>query len=287
MKSSKHLILSILLALACNNEVFAFKIIYTKADSIKAEQIMQQASRQPKGTNLIKYIGQQFVGTPYVAQTLEVGKTENLVINTSQLDCTTFVENVLALYLCVKEGKTHFADFCHQIQTIRYENGNVNYPSRLHYFSTWISSNTTKGIVKEVSSPNPPFSAQQQINVYYMSTHADKYPLLNGNAEYISKIKKAEQSINGTTCKYIPKKLLNKSKVLKKAVADGDIIAIVTNKKGLDISHVGYASWHKDGLHLMNASSIHHKVVDEPMTIYEYMQKHPSQTGIRIIRVKK
>ena len=36
---------------------------------------------------------------------------------------------------------------------------------------------------------------------------------------------------------------------------------------------------------MLNASQIHKKVVEEPMTLYRYMQKHPSQTGIRIVRV--
>ena len=72
---------------------------------------------------------------------------------------------------------------------------------------------------------------------------------------------------------------------LQAYIKDGDIIAIVTNKKGLDISHIGFAAWHKGNLHLLNASSIHKKVVEEPMSLYKYMMRHPSQTGIRIIRV--
>ena len=60
-----------------------------------------------------------------------------------------------------------------------------------------------------------------------------------------------------------------------------------TSKAGLDVSHVGFAVWGKDGrLHLLNASSIHKKVILEPMTLYQYMQKHPSQTGIRVIRLQ-
>ena len=70
-------------------------------------------------------------------------------------------------------------------------------------------------------------------------------------------------------------------------IRDGDIIAITTSKAGLDVSHVGFAVWGKDGrLHLLNASSIHKKVILEPMTLYQYMQKHPSQTGIRVIRLR-
>jgi hypothetical protein len=80
---------------------------------------------------------------------------------------------------------------------------------------------------------------------------------------------------------------LNESEKVLKHVKDGDILALVTKKSGLDVSHVGFAEWGKDGkLHLLNASSIHKKVVLEPMTLYQYIQKHPSVLGIRVIRIK-
>ena len=65
---------------------------------------------------------------------------------------------------------------------------------------------------------------------------------------------------------------------------DGDIISILTNIKGLDTQHIGFAVWHKDGLHLLNASSIHKKVVEEPMTLRQYLGKHKTMTGIRVCR---
>ena len=73
---------------------------------------------------------------------------------------------------------------------------------------------------------------------------------------------------------------------LRNTVKDGDVIVIITNKKGLDTQHLGFASWHKDGLHLLNASSIHHKVIEEPMTLRQYLYKHPTMPGIRILRIK-
>lgn len=265
----------------------AGNIIYTSNDSIRAEKIMREAASLPAGTNTIVYIGRKLLGVPYVAQTLEKGKTESLVINTTQLDCTTFVENVLAMYLCVKNKKTRFADFCNNIRQIRYAGGKVDYPSRLHYFSTWIENNSVKGLVKEVSAPNPPFTATQTIKANFMSTHSDRYPMLKGNAAYLKEIAKAEKAVSGKTVRYIPTSMLNKSKLLRKAVKDGDILALVTKKAGLEISHVGYAVWHKDGkLHLMNASSLEHKVIDDKVSLYDYMKKHPSNLGIRVVRVK-
>jgi hypothetical protein len=34
----------------------------------------------------------------------------------------------------------------------------------------------------------------------------------------------------------------------------------------------------------LNASSIHHRVIEEPMLLRTYMMEHPVQIGIRIAR---
>ena len=73
---------------------------------------------------------------------------------------------------------------------------------------------------------------------------------------------------------------------MRQYIHDGDVIAITCKKEGLDIAHLGFAVWRNDGLHLLNASSIHHKVVEEPMTLYQYLYKHPSHTGVRILRLQ-
>ena len=86
-------------------------------------------------------IGKTFTGIPYVAKTLEIGETESLVINLQGLDCTTYVENVLAFSTLLRDGKADFDSFTEALKTIRYKNGSLNgYASRLHYFSEWIAN---------------------------------------------------------------------------------------------------------------------------------------------------
>jgi hypothetical protein len=117
--------------------------------------------------------------------------------------------------------------------------------------------------------------------------HPDLYAMLKDKPEDVKKIAQLEKAVSGTRVRYIPSNLLNESEKVLKHVKDGDILALVTKKSGLDVSHVGFAEWGKDGkLHLLNASSIHKKVVLEPMTLYQYIQKHPSVLGIRVIRIK-
>jgi hypothetical protein len=110
---------------------------------------------------------------------------------------------------------------------------------------------------------------------------------LKTQPDLVPVIRQQEQNLSGLKARYIPKSALRRTtKALRQAIHDGDIIAITCNKKGLDIAHLGFAVWQKDGLHLLNASMLHKKVVEEPMTFYQYLQKHPSHTGIRVLRLK-
>jgi hypothetical protein len=120
-----------------------------------------------------------------------------------------------------------------------------------------------------------------------MSQHPQSYKALKANAALVPIIKRQEQALTGKTYRYIPKQAIKNTQLLRQTIKDGDIIAITCNKKGLDIAHLGFAVWQKDGLHLLNASSIHHKVVTEAMTIRQYLQKHSTFTGVRIIRIKE
>ena len=143
------------------------------------------------------------------------------------------------------------------------------------------------GIVSETQAPNPPFTAVQTVKVDYMSRHPQSYKALKAHPEYVAAISKMGKSLTGKKFRFIPKTEVKNTAAMREAVHDGDIIAITCNKPGLDIAHLGFAVWHQDGLHLLNASQLHKKVVEEPMTLYQYLQKHPSHTGIRIIRIAK
>lgn len=256
---------------------------YQRADSVKICRLLSQSNRETS----VLWLARQFLGVPYVAHTLEINDDERLVVNTRQLDCTTFVETVTALKLCAQAGKHHFADYLAVLRQLRYRQGRLSgYPSRLHYFSDWIRDKAAMQLVTDIQQPNPPFSAVQTINVDYMSTHPNAYKALKADASLIPAIRATEQALTGLKVRYIPKHALRNTALLRKVVKDGDILAITCNKKGLDIAHLGFAVWRRDGLHLLNASMIHKKVVEEPMTFYRYLQKHPSHTGIRVVRIR-
>lgn len=255
---------------------------YQREDSIKVMELLKGA---PATGNLMVHFARQLIGIPYVGHTLEPFDKERLIINLRELDCTTMVENALALSLCVRDSVCSFEAFCHILQKIRYEQGDEPaYTKRLHYFTSWIEDNTSMGFCKEVQGPNPPFTAWQTVEASYMTQHPDRYRMLKVNPGDIPAIRKMEQRIEGRRYRYIPKEQLKNTSLLRQTIHDGDIIAIITNIAGLDTQHIGIAVWHDDGLHLLNASSIHHKVVEEPMTLQQYLFQHKTMPGIRIIR---
>ncbi|MCR5179769.1 MAG: DUF1460 domain-containing protein [Bacteroidaceae bacterium] len=271
-------------------------LTYQKADSLKVVQLLQGGLRQPATENLTLYYAEKLLGIPYVGKTLEVNPKEELAVNLRELDCTTLVENVVALVMTTREKSSRFSDFCKNLEKIRYREGHLNgYASRNHYFSEWIQSNQQQGVVREITGKKGdnrgdyyPFVDAQVLRCNYMSSHPERYPMLRNNAEALQQIKANERRVNGRTVHYIPRRLLGKTRKVLGAVEDGDILAIVTKKAGLDVSHLGFAVWGSDGkLHLLNASQIHKKVVLEPMTLEEYMRKHSTQLGIRVLRMKK
>lgn len=257
-------------------------------DSVTICRLLAEVQKQPTTTCVPLFFARQFIGVPYVAGTLEGDRQERLVINTRQLDCTTLVETVTALTLCAQHHQYSWNAYLEALASLRYRGGVIDgYTSRLHYFSEWISDNTKGGVVREIQSPNPPFSAVQLVSLGYMSSHPQNYQALREHPEFVSVINRMERLVSGARYRYIPKKSVANQRLLRQVIRDGDIIAITCKKTGLDIAHLGFAVWRKDGLHLLNASQLHRKVVIEPMTLYRYLRKHSSHTGIRIVRINK
>lgn len=258
---------------------------YTAVDSAEVVRLLGEA----KGKAVTPlFFAKKLIGRPYVGHTLEVnGNDERLVVNLRELDCTTLVESATALAMAAKKGETTFGAYCRCLRLIRYRGGdNSGYGSRLHYFSQWIDDNCRKGIVADIGADGGfPFTARQTINVHFMTRNPKFYRQLDGNEAMQKEIAGYEAEINGSTVSYIPKSLLSLGHDKIGCIRDGDIIALVTNKDGLDISHVGIAAWKNGKLHLLNASSLQHKVVLDRQTLYDYLMPRDSQLGIRVVRL--
>jgi len=260
--------------------------IYTATDSARVEELLRLPI--PGGANDVLFFARQFLGVPYVAHTLEVSDPEKLVVNLQALDCTTLVETALALALTHREGSASFADYCRNLMRLRYWGGRMNgYLSRLHYFTWWMHDNIDKGLLVPVEDARH-FTAKMYVKNGYMSAHPAQYKFLKKHPEWVDSIRTLEKRYNGADGTYLPEALTALPKSKLTSVRDGDVVAIVTTKQGIDYSHLGIAAWGKDGrLHLLNASSLHHKVVEEPKTLRQYLSEHPSSIGIRLLRLNE
>ena len=225
-------------------------------------------------------IGKTFLKTPYVAKTLEIGDTETLVVNLQGLDCTTYVENVLAFGTLLKQGKLNFDDFVETLETIRYKDGELaGYTSRLHYFSEWIANNEEKGLLKDITSEIGGEEIKKDIN--FMSTHRDLYPFLSDDTNF-EKIKASENYLNNQSICILPQDQIAANEHLIKS---GDIIALTTSINGLDITHTGFATREKDGrIHLLHASTGSMEVEVSKKPLAEYLKGIKKNTGIMVAR---
>lgn len=253
-------------------------------DSIRVEQWLREAVSLPEDSSRTLHFAKQMLEVPYVASTLDGNDEEQLVVRTDALDCTTFVETVLALTICDKEGNRDFSSFKNALRRVRYRSGVLDgYTSRLHYFSDWILDNERKGLVKECTSETP-CADKQEIWLDFMSTHSDSYRPMKQDSSLVAEIASLEKAWQGVTVSYIPKDKLNLSSN-HLIIKNGDILAITTNIKGLDVVHVGFAFWKGEKLHLLHASSVAKKVIEDPQSLYEYSKNKKAHTGVRAIRV--
>lgn len=264
----------------CNN------ITYTTADSIKICKILSQLSKskEKKTATIMVAAAKLLAGTPYVAGTLDKDKVEKIVVNIGEVDCTTFVEQIFAIARTISQDKKDFNSFCNNLLNIRYQKGKCNgYESRLHYFSQFVADGEEKGILHEVK--NKQFTGKQNLNLSFMSNNPAKYPRLQTDSVLIAAIAEREKPFRNITINYLPKELLNKTS-RQIPIKDGDIIALVTNINGLDVTHMGIAIWKGKRLHLIHASYKHKKVILDEQSLFDYLKVHKSAPGIRVVRVK-
>jgi hypothetical protein len=233
------------------------------------------------------YLGLSFVGTRYTPGTLELPGSEELVVNLQELDCVTFVENVLALARFIRTAEPRILEsefetralYRRILTRIRYRGGRIDgYPSRLHYFSDWILDNESKGLVTEVTEELEGVEDFRAVD--FMSEHPESYRQL-ANPLNLRAIQEQEFYLSGLTRHRIPEEEIFIRAAL---IQDGDIIAVTSTVDGLDVAHTGLAVWREGRLHLLHAPLVGETVEVSTLPLAERILRAESQDGIRVIR---
>ena len=244
---------------------------------------MKEATTLPKDSCRTLHFAKQMLGVSYVAGTLDGNEKEQLVVRTDALDCTTFVETVLALCIADKRGEQTYGSFKKALTDVRYRDGILDgYASRLHYFSDWIRNNEQMGFVRECTAETS-CSQTKELWLNFMTTHVDSYLPMKKDSSLVFRMDAIEKAWQGVEVSFIPKNKLHLSPDDLK-IENGDILTITTNIKGLDVVHVGFAFWKSGQLHLLHASSVAKKVIEDPLSLYDYSWNKKTHTGVRVVR---
>jgi hypothetical protein len=250
--------------------------------------VSEGVDKLPIGEGIAR-LGATFVGTKYTPGTLEAPGPEHLVINLRELDCVTFIENVLALtWLIRNEGTAILSDqpaamrrYEHYLTTVRYRDGKLNgYPSRLHYFSEWIANNEAKGLLENRTRELGGIPDNEPIT--FMTSHRDAYKQLTDQA-FFDEIGRMEQRLNAQGPRYyLPEDSIPK---IESQIKNGDIIAATSTLPGLDIAHTGFAYWKDGRLHLMHAPLVGKSVEISELPVPERLKTINAQDGIMVSTV--
>jgi hypothetical protein len=202
---------------------------------------------------------------------------EEVVINFTELDCMTYVENTLNIARQIRNKHFKIGDLVENIRQTRYSKGKIiDYSSRLHYTADWINENQNNGIIKDITKELG--GSEYQFEFSFMSNHYKRYKMLTGQNgdELRRKISETEKQLNLIPSYILP---INKIRRSVRQIEDGDIIAIATSTKGLDYVHIGFAF---DGKFL-HASSVKKAVVLDT-TIFNYVRNYKKCIGISVLR---
>lgn len=261
------------------------QIVCNSDDKIRITEMLSSVDEADLGgkevADQLITIGKFFLGTPYQAHTLEIADDEPLVVHLQGLDCTTYLENVVAFYLLQKEENRNWEAFARTLSRLRYRDAvRKGYATRLHYFTEWIYNNQQKGILQDITQNIGGVPYDKPLD--FITTHRDSYRQLHNEA-YFEEMKKVEAAFNAEKKLYmVPEEQLREKEAL---IKDGDILAITTTIKGLDVVHTGLAIHVNDRLHLLHASSLSCQVEVSEKPLLDMLLASKSRNGIIVGRV--
>ena len=276
--------LILLLFMATASVIFAKQNpIYTRDDIVVFDKYVQyiEPYRNKPMEDVLQATAEFFLESPYVANTLEAAD-EILIVNLRELDCTTFVENVIALSLAARGEKLSFDAFVDELRKIRYRNGSIDdYSSRLHYTCDWVFENQQRGIVENISRQLG--GTKDVRKIHFMTSHREAYRQLASDEQMLQKMSLREKIINDRGGFYY----LPKEQILSQSdnIPNMAMITFVTSIDGLDVSHVAFAYRQNGKLTFIHASSVAKKVIIQPATLSEYCASQKLCKGVMVMKI--
>ena len=209
----------------------------------------------------------------------QAGRTESLRLNLKNFDCISLIESSFAVARCGWRGRSGADCFISEVVASRYRGGRRgDYADRLHYFSEWLSDNSRRGRLRDLAPALGGRPARRSIN--YMSRHPRAYPALK-RPEIARRIRGIEARLSRNPPTFVDRQTVARA---QKKLRDGDIVAIVTNVRGLLVTHAGLVLRVKGQPRLLHASRYHKGVVLDGASLAGYVSRRPERKGLLIAR---
>ncbi|MFZ2959605.1 MAG: N-acetylmuramoyl-L-alanine amidase-like domain-containing protein [Candidatus Ozemobacteraceae bacterium] len=255
------------------------------ASAPEAERIITAALRIPPDRR-IPFISGYFLGRKYHPETKKRIKTqrassrtkqeatndrplpvEKLVTSLTVLDCMTYVEHVLAL--STAERADYTGAFLPRLVDIMFDADGKPLQNNLrnHFTSRWGDVNERKGYLTNIARNHPMATSRSVVlnkvgsnRTYYVE---DRFMIASGPQ----------------TVWYFPTQTILDRKI---ELESGDILALVCDKEGLDVTHMAFFIEQKGKRIFRHASYTLNKIVDQDFEAY--LKEKKELTGVMVFR---
>lgn len=225
------------------------RILLGKFSLHSLDTVIRQASLIRETGTRIEFISRHFLGIDYAESTLigDENTPEVFVINLEGVDCMTLCEYVEAMRL-----SHSFDEFESNLKRVRYKSGTVSFTNRNHFFTDWRQDNA--GFISDVT---------EKIGTDKVTIVQKTLNMKDDGTYFLPGILPVERDIS-----YIPSNAIDGSVFDK--LGTGDYAGIYSERKGIDVSHVGIIIKEGANIFLRHASSQKEtrKVTDQDFRIY-------------------
>lgn len=238
---------------------FNLKVVEKPIETFNKKSLI--AKKYDNMNEKIHNVGLSFIGIPYLMST-------DTTIRFDSLDCYSFIQTITAIALNSKIENSNYNSFKKILRLTQYRDENITkFSSKYHYFTEWKMNLIARHWGSDFSEYYGGIKTTKKIN-------------------FLSKIKKkSDQELinnenNIENFYYIPTNKMPFDKLV-----DGDIVAIVSAKKNLDVEHVGIIHKKDNIVHLLHCSSSKGVIISE--TPLEDYVNNLGALGIVFFRIEK
>lgn len=272
---------------AMEQEKEAIPEIWVKsfADAPEAERLIATARAVPVGRR-VPLLSRYFLGRAYHPETKtrvrqQHAKPKTKVEATNEhplpvkvlptslqyLDCMTYVEHVLAL--AAADRPDYVNAFLPCLVDVMYDAGGGPLLNHLrnHFTSQWADVNERKGYLINIARGHPA-AARRVVLLNRVGANRTFY------IEDRFMIAREPQVIH-----YFPTEAVLARRV---PFRSGDVLALVCDKEGLDVLHMGFAIEHGRQWLLRHASSKLNRIIEEDLA--GYLKRRPEVIGVMVLR---